>query len=75
MQIYARVRRYTYMYVPAKVKPYSYKLLRSRVKHNGELTKDVCSGIRETLSRQRKNLIQARVKPYTGKGETLYRQS
>ena len=75
MQIYAGVRRYTYMYVQARVKPYSYKLLHTRVKHKGELTKDVCSGIRETLYRQRKNLPQAMMKPYTGKGETLYRQS
>ena len=55
MQIHEVVRRYTFMYVQAKVKPYSSKLLHTRVKHKGELTKDVCSGIHET--------------PYTGKGE------
>ena len=66
MQIHAVVRRYTYMFVQAKVKPYSYKLLHTRVKHKGEFTKDVCSGIPETLYRKEKHLIQARVRKRSG---------
>ena len=66
MQIHEVVRRYTFMYVQAKVKPYSSKLLHTRVKHKGELTKDVCSGIHETLYRQGKHLIQARVRECSG---------
>ena len=54
------------MFVQAKVKPNSYKLLHTRVKHKGELTKDVCSGICETLYRQGKHLIQARVRERSG---------
>ena len=66
MQIHAVVRHYTYMFVQAKVKSYSYKLLHTRVKHKGELTKDVCSGICETSYRQGKHLIQARVRKRSG---------
>ena len=54
------------MFVQTKVKPYSSKLLHTRVKHKGELTKDVCSGIHETLNRQEKHLTQARVRERSG---------
>ena len=67
MQIHEVVRRYTYMFVQTKVKPYSSKLLHTRVKPKGELTKNVCSGIHETLNRQGKHLTQARVRELSGK--------